>query len=57
VHTLIKRYRPIHEAAGSARIGRMLCLNPGSAYNAGVLHSALVQPGHKGIEDFLLTAG
>jgi Icc-related predicted phosphoesterase len=64
VSALIKRYQPllalhghIHEAAGSARIGRTLCLNPGSEYTVGVLRGALVQLDHKGIEDFLLTAG
>lgn len=64
VSALIKRYQPmlalhghIHEAPGNVKIGRTLCLNPGSEYGEGVLRGALVQLGKKGVEDFLLTAG
>lgn len=61
---IIKRYQPmlalhghVHESKGNARIGRTLCLNPGSEYGEGVLRGALVEIGKKGIEDFLLTSG
>jgi Icc-related predicted phosphoesterase len=32
----------IHESKGSARIGRTLCLNPGSSYEEGILQAAIV---------------
>jgi Icc-related predicted phosphoesterase len=64
VRTIIQRYQPmlalhghIHEAPGNVKIGRTLCLNPGSEYGEGVLRGALIQLGKKGIEDFLLTTG
>jgi len=64
VRALIQRHQPllalhghIHEAPGNVKIGRTLCLNPGSEYGEGVLRGALVQIGKKGIEDFLLTVG
>ncbi len=64
VNIVIKRYQPllalhghIHESPGNVKIGRTLCLNPGSEYGEGVLRGALVQIGKKGIEDFLLTVG
>ena len=64
VTAMIKRYQPmlalhghIHESRGNVKIGRTLCLNPGSEYGEGVLRGALVQIGKKGVEDFLLTSG
>lgn len=32
----------VHEAAGEERLGRTLCLNPGSEYSAGILRAYLV---------------
>ena len=62
--TIIKRYQPmlalhghVHESKGTVRLGRTLCINPGSEYGEGVLRGALVEIGKKGIEDFLLTSG
>lgn len=64
VTTIIKRYQPmlalhghVHESRGHVKIGRTLCINPGSEYGEGVLRGALVQIGKKGVEDFLLTSG
>jgi uncharacterized protein len=47
----------IHESKGFTRIGRTLCLNPGSEYADGVLRGALVnlEPGK--VHDFMLTSG
>lgn len=49
VRQAIERYQPlvslhghIHESRGVTRLGRTLCINPGSAYGEGVLHGALV---------------
>jgi Icc-related predicted phosphoesterase len=64
VTSVIKHYQPllalhghVHESAGSVKIGRTLCINPGSEYGEGVLRGVLVQLGKKGVEDFLLTSG
>lgn len=61
---IIKRYQPmlalhghVHESKGNTRLGRTLCINPGSEYGEGVLRGALVEIGKKGVEDFLLTSG
>lgn len=50
VRSAIERYQPllslhghIHESRGAARIGRTLCLNPGSEYNVGLLRGVIVQ--------------
>lgn len=52
VRRAIERHQPvlglhghIHESRGAARIGRTLCLNPGSEYNVGVLRGVLVRLG------------
>ena len=47
----------IHESKGFVRIGRTLCLNPGSEYADGILRGALVnlEPGK--VHDFMLTSG
>lgn len=61
---VIKHYQPmlalhghVHESKGNTRLGRTLCINPGSEYGEGVLRGALVEIGKKGVEDFLLTSG
>lgn len=40
----------IHESGGERRIGRTLCINPGSEANHGILRGWLVDVGRKGIE-------
>ncbi len=35
----------VHESRGAKRLGRTLCLNPGSEYSEGVLHGALITLG------------
>ena len=64
VSNIIKRYQPmlalhghVHESRGNVKLGRTLCINPGSEYGEGVLRGTLVQIGKKGVEDFLLTSG
>jgi Icc-related predicted phosphoesterase len=49
VRAAIERYQPlvglhghVHEAHATCKIGRTLCINPGSDYSDGVLHGALV---------------
>ncbi|HEX5440022.1 MAG TPA: hypothetical protein VFW76_04015, partial [Ktedonobacterales bacterium] len=49
VRAAIERYQPllglhghVHEAHASCKIGRTVCINPGSDFGEGVLHGALV---------------
>jgi Icc-related predicted phosphoesterase len=49
VRAAVERYQPllglhghIHEAKGAKKIGRTLCLNPGSSYNTGRIDGVLV---------------
>jgi Icc-related predicted phosphoesterase len=65
VREAIKRYQPvvglhghIHESRGAQKIGRTLCVNPGSDYSSGVLRGAVVDIADDGTcLDFLLTTG
>ncbi|MDE1853778.1 MAG: metallophosphoesterase [Thaumarchaeota archaeon] len=64
VRKSIERHAPmlglhghIHESKGFARIGRTLCLNPGSEYADGILRGALVNLNDGKVHDFLLTSG
>jgi Icc-related predicted phosphoesterase len=57
VRRVIEQYQPvlaihghIHESGGERRIGKTLCINPGSEANAGILRGYLVDIGRKGIE-------
>jgi Icc-related predicted phosphoesterase len=50
VRQIIEEFQPllalhghIHESRGAARIGRTVCLNPGSEYNSGRIHGVLVK--------------
>jgi len=65
VRTVIERYQPllalhghIHESRGTAKIGKTVCINPGSAYGEGVLHGALFElDKRKGLKRYQLTSG
>ena len=64
VREAIERYQPvlslhghIHESRGAARIGRTLCINPGSAYDEGVLHGALVRLEDDRVASYQLVSG
>ena len=57
VRKLIETYQPllaihghIHESGGERKIGKTLCINPGSEANHGILRGYLVDVGKKGIE-------
>jgi hypothetical protein len=64
VRSAIERHQPlvglhghIHESKGFVKIGRTVCLNPGSEYADGILRGCLVNmDGHKA-KEFLLTSG
>jgi Icc-related predicted phosphoesterase len=47
----------IHESKGFTKIGRTLCLNPGSEYSDGILRGALVNLQDGKVHDFMLTSG
>ena len=47
----------VHESKGAQRIGRTLCLNPGSEYTAGILNCALVTLYEGGEPEYQFTSG
>ena len=47
----------IHEARGFVKIGRTLCINPGSEYGEGILRGAVINLDQKGIKSYILTQG
>jgi Icc-related predicted phosphoesterase len=65
VRAVIEEYQPalslhghIHEGRGSTRIGRTLCINPGSTYEQGQLLGAVIDlEGGNKIKRFVLTSG
>lgn len=64
LRTSIEKHQPllglhghIHEGRGSSRIGRTLCINPGSMYEQGTLLGALIKLGKDKIENYVLTQG
>jgi Icc-related predicted phosphoesterase len=65
VRGVIETYQPlialhghIHESRGIAKLGRTVCLNPGSEYSEGVLHGALLEfDGKKGLKRYQLVSG
>jgi Icc-related predicted phosphoesterase len=65
VRAAIERVQPalslhghIHEARGTKRLGRTLCINPGSSYEQGQLLGAVVDiEGGKKVKKFVLTSG
>jgi uncharacterized protein len=65
VREVIKKYQPvvglhghIHESRGAQKIGRTMCINPGSDYSADLLRGVVVDLAADGtFLDFLLTAG
>ncbi len=66
VRTAIAKYQPmlslhghIHESRGIARIGKTLCINPGSEYEQGVLRGAVINidDRSKKLKSHLLVSG
>jgi Icc-related predicted phosphoesterase len=64
VRSAIERYQPllalhghIHESRGVAKIGRTICLNPGSEYSEGILRGAVVQLAESKVQSYLLVSG
>lgn len=64
VRAAIEKWQPllglfghIHESRGTTRIGRTLCINPGSMYEQGTLLGALVKIENGKIKNYVLTTG
>ena len=47
----------IHESKGTIKIGRTLCVNPGSEYSEGILKGVIVNLDEKGVRSFQFTSG
>jgi Icc-related predicted phosphoesterase len=64
VRSAIEKYQPmlglhghVHESRGFVKVGRTLCINPGSDYGEGILRGAIVDLIDGKVEDFVLTSG
>ncbi|GAB4533392.1 MAG: metallophosphoesterase [Anaerolineae bacterium] len=64
VRAVIEEYQPllglfghIHEGKGTTRLGRTLCINPGSMYEQGRLLGALVKLARNRVKSYVLTTG
>lgn len=47
----------IHESRGIYKLGRTVCINPGSEYGQGILRGSLVDLEEKKVSDYLLVSG
>jgi uncharacterized protein len=61
---VIERYQPmlglhghLHESRGTFRLGRTLCINPGSEYSEGILRGALIDIDRGKVKNHVLTTG
>lgn len=64
VRAAIERYQPmlglhghIHESQAAAKLGRTLCVNPGSEYGEGVLRGCLITISDGQVMNYQMTAG
>ena len=64
VRAAIERYQPmlglhghIHESQAAAKLGRTLCVNPGSEYGEGVLRGCLITIADGQVKSYQMTAG
>jgi Icc-related predicted phosphoesterase len=61
---LIDRYQPllalhghVHEGKGTRKYKKTLCINPGSMYEQGILHGAVVELKPRKVGNYVLTTG
>lgn len=54
---LLGLFGHIHESRGSVKIGRTLCINPGSESSEGILRGAMVNLDDDSVKSHLLTSG
>lgn len=65
IRKVIEKYQPflglhghIHESRGAIKIGKTLCVNPGSEYQQGILRGAVIVVSDKGeVKDWVLVEG
>jgi uncharacterized protein len=64
VLAVIEKYQPllglhghIHEGKGTRKYKRTLCINPGSMYEQGILHGAVIELKPKKLGSYILTTG
>jgi len=64
VRKAIEKHQPllglhghIHESRGVAKIGRTVCLNPGSEYTEGTLRGVIVNLDKGKIKSYMFTSG
>ena len=64
VRDAVQKYQPllglhghIHESKGTCKIGRTLCLNPGSEYAERILRGVLLDVDGNRVKDFMFTSG
>jgi Icc-related predicted phosphoesterase len=64
VRKAIEKYQPllslhghIHESRGVIKIGKTLCLNPGSEYGEGILRGVIVNLSNKKVLSYQFTSG
>jgi len=60
----VRKYQPlvglhghIHESRGATKIGRTLCINPGSMYSEGILQGVVIRLDKDGIKSHVFTSG
>lgn len=56
-HPLLGLHGHIHESPGVAKLGRTLCINPGSAYSEGLLTGTIVALKKEGIASYQMVRG
>jgi hypothetical protein len=64
VRNAIEKYQPllalvghVHEGRGHVRIGRTLCINPGSEYTEGILRGVVIDLDKKSVRSYTPTSG
>ncbi|OGO51836.1 MAG: hypothetical protein A2V84_12315 [Chloroflexi bacterium RBG_16_70_13] len=64
IRAAIERYQPmlglhghIHESQAAARLGRTVCINPGSEYGEGILRGCLITIADGKVTSYQMTAG
>jgi uncharacterized protein len=58
IRPMLSLHGHIHESRGAVKIGRTLCINPGSEYADGTLMGALIElNARKGIKSYQLPSG
>jgi Icc-related predicted phosphoesterase len=62
VRQAIEKYQPlvglhghIHESRSAQKIGKTLCINPGSEYGEGVLRGVVLELSRKGLDSYTFT--